>query len=112
VGKSPWSSLWLEQRKAFWLEVRCCSLEESLSHCSSTACLDEQRQSIVLELYCRKTGRKREGRKKERGWLWPREEKEEGRKRRRDRDDRRKGKKLKRGRRGQAVPFIVGWAIR
>ena len=65
MGKSPWSSLWLEQRKAFWLEVRCCSLEESLSHCSSTACLDEQRQSIVLELYCRKTGEKRENRKRE-----------------------------------------------
>jgi hypothetical protein len=28
---------------------------------------DEQRQSMALELYCRKTGRKREGRKKERG---------------------------------------------
>ena len=28
-----------------------------------TAGLDEQRQSMVLELYCRKAGRKREGRK-------------------------------------------------
>jgi hypothetical protein len=28
--------------------------------------LDEQRQSMVLELYCRKAGRKREGRKRER----------------------------------------------
>jgi hypothetical protein len=27
--------------------------------------LDEQRQSVVLELYCRKAGRKREGRKRE-----------------------------------------------
>jgi hypothetical protein len=26
--------------------------------------LDEQRQSMVLELYCRKGGRKREGRKR------------------------------------------------
>ena len=29
--------------------------------------LDEQRQSMVLELYCRKAGRKREGRKRETG---------------------------------------------
>ena len=28
--------------------------------------LDEQRQSIVLELYCRKAGGKKEGRKRER----------------------------------------------
>jgi hypothetical protein len=27
--------------------------------------LDEQRLSMVLELYCRKSGRKREGRKRE-----------------------------------------------
>jgi hypothetical protein len=32
----------------------------------STADLDEQRLSMVLELYCRKAGRKREGRKRER----------------------------------------------
>ena len=29
----------------------------------STADLDEQRLAMVLELYCRKAGRKREGRK-------------------------------------------------
>ena len=29
----------------------------------STADLDEQRLSMVLELYCRKAGRKREGRR-------------------------------------------------
>ena len=79
VGKSLWSGLWIESRKAFWQEVKCISLEESLSHCSSTACLDEQRQSMVLELYCRKAGRKREGRKRERGQPWPLGEKEEGR---------------------------------
>ena len=28
-------------------------------------CLDEQRQSMALELYCRKAGRKRKGRKRE-----------------------------------------------
>jgi hypothetical protein len=67
VGKSPWPGLWLEHREAFWREVRCGSLGESLSHCSSTASLDEQRQFIVLELYCRKAGRKREGRKRETG---------------------------------------------
>jgi hypothetical protein len=41
-------------------------LGESLSHCPSTAGLDEQRQSVVLELHCRKAGGKREGRKRER----------------------------------------------
>ena len=61
--KSPW----LEHRKAFWWKVRCGSLGESLSHHSSKAGLDEQRQSMVLELYCRKAGRKREGRKREAG---------------------------------------------
>ena len=38
--------------------------------------LDEQRQSIVLELYCRKAGGKREG-KRERDWPLPRGEKGE-----------------------------------
>jgi hypothetical protein len=62
VGESPWSGLLLEHRKAFQWEVRHGSLGESLSHRSSMMCLDEQRQSMVLELYCRKAGRKREGR--------------------------------------------------
>ena len=52
-GESPWSSPWLERRKAFQWEVRCSSLEESLFHHPSIAGLDEQRQSMVLELYCR-----------------------------------------------------------
>jgi hypothetical protein len=37
--------------------------------------LDEQRQSMVLELYCRKAEGKRKGRKRERDWPWPRGEK-------------------------------------
>ena len=41
-------------------------LGESLSHHSSTEGLDEQRRSMVLELYFRKAGGKREGRKRER----------------------------------------------
>jgi hypothetical protein len=49
VGESLWSSLWLECRKAFQWEVRHGSLGESLSHRSSMAGLDEQRQSTVLE---------------------------------------------------------------
>jgi hypothetical protein len=65
AGESPWSSPWLEHRRAFWWEVRLGSLGKSLSHHSSTIVLDEQRQSMVLELYCRKAGRKREGRKRE-----------------------------------------------
>ena len=46
------SGPWLEHRKAFWWEVRCSLLGESLSHHSSTEGLDEQRESMVLEHYC------------------------------------------------------------
>jgi hypothetical protein len=38
---------------------------------------------MVLELYCRKAGGRREGRKRERGQPWPRGERGEGRERRR-----------------------------
>jgi hypothetical protein len=41
---------------------------------------------MVLELYCRKAGGKREGRKRERGRPWPRGEMGEGRERRRARE--------------------------
>jgi hypothetical protein len=58
-GKSPWSALWLEYRMAFWREVRHCSLGERLSHRSSIVGLHDQRQPMVLELYCRKAGRKK-----------------------------------------------------
>jgi hypothetical protein len=54
---------WLEHRKAFWWEVRQGSLRDSLSHHSRTVGLDEQRWSMVLELYYRKTERKREGKR-------------------------------------------------
>jgi hypothetical protein len=50
---------------AFWQEIRRGSLGESPSHCSSTVGLHDQRQSMVLELYCGKAWRKREGRKRE-----------------------------------------------
>ena len=50
-------------RKAFRPEIRNSSLGESLSHPPNAVSLDEQRQSMVLELYCRKAGRKREGRR-------------------------------------------------
>ena len=46
-------------------DVRRCSLGERLSHRSSKVGLDEPRQSMVLELYYRKVGRKRKGRKRE-----------------------------------------------
>ena len=50
-------------------EVRFGSLKlwESISYHSSTAGLDDQRQPMVLELYCRKTGKKE---KVERGQAW------------------------------------------
>ena len=72
--------------------------------------LDEQIQSMVLELYCRKTGRKREGRKRGTGHGhvgWG-----EGGERMRAREENKKGESLKRVRRGQVVPFIVSWVIR
>ena len=69
--ESPGFGPRLERRKAFWREVRHDLLGESLCDHSSMAGLDEHRQSMVLELYCRKAVR-----------------------------------------RGQAAPFIVGWAIR
>jgi hypothetical protein len=47
--------------------------------------LDEQRLSMVLELYYRKAGGQREGRK-ERDWSWPRGKKGEGRERERRKD--------------------------
>jgi hypothetical protein len=72
IGKSLKSGLWLEHRKAFWREIRHGSLGESLSYHPSTAGLDEQRQSMVLELYCRKAEGKRKGRKRKREWPWPR----------------------------------------
>jgi hypothetical protein len=49
---------------------------ESLCHHESTAGLDEQKQSMALELYCRTAGGKRTGRKRERLAL-PRGEKGE-----------------------------------
>jgi hypothetical protein len=67
---------------------------------------------MVLELYCRKAGGKREGRKRERGWPWPRGERREWRGRRTVRDESKKSESLKKVRRGQAAPFIVVWAIR
>ena len=58
AGESLWSGPWLEHWKA--------SLGEILSYHLSTAGLDEQRQSMFLQLYYKKAGRMREGRKKER----------------------------------------------
>jgi hypothetical protein len=49
-------------RKAFLWEIRNGSLGESISHPPSTVGLDEQRHFIVLELYYRNAGGKREGR--------------------------------------------------
>jgi hypothetical protein len=45
--------------------------------------LDEQRQSMVLELYCRKAGGKREDKKREKDQPWPRGEKGEGKRKKR-----------------------------
>jgi hypothetical protein len=48
--------------------------------------LDEQRYSMVLELYCRKAGGKREGRKRERGERLERKSKRERREEKRQRE--------------------------
>jgi hypothetical protein len=57
--------------------------------------LDAQRQSMVLELYCRKAARKREGRKRETSHGMWREG--EGRERRRARDESKKGESIRKG---------------
>jgi hypothetical protein len=77
--------------------------------------LDEQRQSMVLDLYCRKTGGKREGKRKI-DWPWPCGEREKGKERKEL--ENKKGESLERGksleskreraRWGQAAPLIVG----
>ena len=56
--------------------------------------LDEQRQSVVLELYCRKAGRKKEGRKRE--WLTMATWREVGKRERGRGQERKKRKSLKR----------------
>jgi hypothetical protein len=61
---------------------------------------------MVLELYCRKAGGKREGRKKERGRPWPFGERREGRERRRAREECKKNESLKRERGGAKQPLI------
>ena len=63
---------------------------------------------MVLELYCRKAGEKREGRKRENPAM-AMGEREEGKERRKK--ESKKGEGVKRVRRGQAAPLIVGWAI-
>jgi hypothetical protein len=50
---------------------------------------------MLLELYCRKAGRKREGRKRERSRPWPRRERGEERERRRAREESKKDESLK-----------------
>jgi hypothetical protein len=52
---------------------------------------------MVLELYCTKAERKKEGRKRERGQPLPCGEKGEGRERKRARDESKKGESLKHG---------------
>ena len=54
-----------KQWEAFSWEIRHGSLGEGLFHRSRTGGCDEQRRSMVLEFYCIKAERKREGRKGE-----------------------------------------------
>ena len=70
--------------------------------------LDDQRESIVLELYCRKSGRKREGRKREKGRPWPHGERGKGRERRRAREESKDGDSLKISEEGPSSPFYSG----
>jgi hypothetical protein len=59
----------LEHRKVFHQKIRNGLLGESLFHPPITVGLDEQRHSMVLELYCREAGGKRDGRKERGGRL-------------------------------------------
>jgi hypothetical protein len=61
------------------------------------------RNSLVLELYCRKIGRRREGRERPAMATW-----RGGGERGETREESKKSESLKRARRGQAAPLIVG----
>lgn len=91
VGESPWSGLWLAHRKAFCQEVRRSSLREGLFHRSSTVDLDEQKWSMVLELYCRKAERKKIERERLAMVMWREEGEGRGRRRARLKSLREKG---------------------
>jgi hypothetical protein len=75
----------------------------------STAGLDDQRQSMVLELYCRKAGGKRKGkRERETGHVqeerkWKEKERRKAREQEREREykSERKGERTVRGDRGE-----------
>jgi hypothetical protein len=82
----------MELRKDFHREIRNGSLGESLSHPPSTVGLDEKRRSMVLELYYRKAGRKREG-MRERERQRERRERKLERKRVRGKEERRQREK-------------------
>ena len=84
---------------------------ESLTHYSSMAGF-EQRQSMVLQLYCRMVGVKRESRKGRGACmaLWREGARERKRERRRSRDESKRGESLNEER-GQTAPFIVDWDI-
>ena len=94
--ESEHSGSGLEHLKAFHLESRNGSLGESLSHPPSAVGLDEQRHSMVLELYCRKAGGKREG-KKEGGGEAREKERVRGREERRGerREDKERGERVR-----------------
>jgi hypothetical protein len=77
-------------------EIRNGSLGESLSHPPSAVGLDEQRHSMVLELYYRKAGRKRKGRRGEAREKESKREKGEER-----RGEERRGEDKERGERGR-----------
>ena len=103
MSKSPLSGPWLEHRQAFRPEVGRCSLGESLFICSSKAGL--WFQGFIVE-------RQREREKVERGKENSHGHVERGGKGKREGGlESKKGESLKRVSRGQAAPFIVGWAI-
>ena len=66
---------------------------------------------MVLDLYSRKVGGKKESIKGERGRPWPCGERGQERERTRAENERKKGESLNEERRGQAAPFILGWNI-
>jgi hypothetical protein len=74
VSMSPWSGQGLECRKTFRREGRPRSLGETLSHLifqsRHKAGLDDQRQSMVLELYCGKQGEREKGERGGGAWPW------------------------------------------
>jgi hypothetical protein len=102
-GENLWADPWQSAGRPSSRRLDMALQGKILFHCSSMAGLDAQRQSMVLEFYCRKAARRE---KVERGRpAMVCGERGEGRERRRARDETKKGKSI-RERGGTKQPLL------